>query len=136
MADISALTTGENTLDILHPGTGAKLGITVTLMHIDDPRLAKLKRQFTDQKNKLVQRGQIVKADEIENNAHMLTFRAMTDWHWGADEDGEPATFKGEAPEFNQKNVLEVLKALPWFADQVQERMGETEAFFTNSKSA
>lgn len=131
--DLSTLITGDNKLEILHPGKHTKLGITVTLMHIDDPRLAKIKRQFTDEKNRLMQRGKFVKADEIEHNANLLTFRAMTGWEWTKDEEGVPATFNGSVPEFNQVNVFEVLKALPWFGDQVQERMGETEAFFTNS---
>lgn len=134
MADIAKLTTDETTVTIKHPGTHEPIGVTVNVMHIDDPRLAKIKRQFTDEKNRLAQRGKFIKAEEIESNTNLILFRAMTGWHWGQDTDGEEVTFNDTKPDFTQRDVLEVLTTLPWFADQVGEAIGETEAFFTKSK--
>lgn len=134
MADLATLTTAETTVTIKHPGTHEPIGVTVNVMHIDDPRLAKIKRQFTDEKNRLGQRGKFVKAEEIEHNTNTILFKAMTGWTWGQDGEGEEATFDGRKPDFTQKDVFEVLNRLPWFADQIGEAIGETEAFFTNSK--
>lgn len=134
MADIGNITSSDRTIEILHPGTKEPLGITVTIMHIDDPRMKKLKRRITDERLRLEQRGKVFKAEEIEENKNNLLFSAMTGWDWGKDADGEQNTFRGEVPEFNRKNVVAVLDDKPWFADQVNEAVSDTEAFFTNSK--
>lgn len=134
MADIGNIASSERTIDILHPGTKEPLGITVSLMHIDDPRLKKLKRRITDERLRLEQRGKAFKAEDIEENKNNLLFSAMTDWHWGKDADGDQNTFRGEVPEFNRRNVVDVLDDKPWFAEQINEAVSDTEAFFTNSK--
>lgn len=134
MADIGNITSSDREIDILHPGTKEPLGITVSIMHIDDPRLKKLKRRITDERLRLEQRGKVFKAEDIEENKNNILFSAMTGWKWGTDADGEQNTFRGEVPEFNRKNVVAVLDDKPWFADQVNEAVSDTEAFFNNSK--
>lgn len=135
MADIGNITSSDRTIDILHPGTKEPLGIKVSLMHIDDTRLKRLKRKITDERLRLESRGKNFKAEDIEENKNNILFSAMTGWEWGKDADGEQNKFRDEVPEFNRKNVVTVLDELPWFADQVNEAVADTEAFFTNSKS-
>jgi len=134
MADIGKIKSSDREIIILHPGTKEPIGITVMVMHIDDPRLKKVKRRITDERLRLDQRGKNFKAEEIEDNKNNILFNAMTGWEFGKDPNGDQATFNGDIPEFNRRNVVQVLDELPWFADQINEAIGETEAFFNNSK--
>lgn len=123
--DINEIKPTDRTIDIVHPATGDKLGITVTILSIKDPELKEIKRKMTDERLRLEQRGKTFKAREIESNTNILLFKAMRDWSW----EGE-ATFKGEKPEFNRKNVLEVLEELEWLRDQIDAEVSDEKAFF------
>lgn len=144
MAELSTIAPTERKIEILHPGTGERLGVRVGVMHIDDERLTKMKRKITDRRLYLEARGKTFKAEEIEENKNELLFAAMTGWDWynptgaegddGFDADAAPE-FEGERdPDFNRKTVNAVLTKLPWFSDQVNEAIGDTKAFFTTSK--
>lgn len=148
MTDISQIKTGDRKIEILHPATGEKLGVRVSLLSIDDERLMKAKRAITDRRIYLEARGKSFKAEEIEENKTNLLFAAMTDWEWYAQpEVRDPSdakiiitpavecpSFHGEIPEFSRRNVIAVLAELSWFNDQVNEAVSETKAFFDNSK--
>lgn len=146
MTDIATIKTTDRTIEILHPATGEKLGIRCTIVSVDDERLTKVKRDITNRRLYLEQRGKTFKAEEIEENKSNLLFAATTDWQWYAqdavlDDNGkvitearDKPTFNGEAPDFNRKNFNAVIASLPWFGDQINEAVGETKAFFDNSK--
>jgi hypothetical protein len=144
MTDIAQIVTASRAIEILHPGTGDRLGVRVNVVHIDDERLAKEKRRITDRRIYLEARGKTFKAEEIEENKNILLFTAMTGWDWynptgktgdkGYDENATPTFDGAEQPEFDQKTVFAVLRKLPWFSDQINEAVGETKAFFTPSK--
>lgn len=143
MADISAIKSTDRKVEINHPATGAPIGVRVKLVSIDDDRLKKIKRNITDRRLYLEQRGKSFKAEEIEENKNDLTFGAMLDWEWynptgkEGDTDYDPDAmpdFHGAVPEFNRKNVIAVITELTWFGDQVNEAIGETKDFFDNSK--
>lgn len=145
MAELTDLTTGERTLEILHPGTHLPLGVRVTLVHVDDERLERLKRAVTDESQRLASKGKFFKADDLHNNTERLMITAITGWEW-YNPTGKPSdpeydvdalpTFEGEAsPECNPKNIKAIAKKLPWFKDQVQEAIGDLEGFFVNSKT-
>lgn len=130
--DLSELKPSERIVEILTPGTKQPLGVRVSILHINDERLRKLKRQFQDERLRLEARGKQMKSETIESNLSELTFAAMTGWEWyspsGNKED--QAKFKGSVPEFNKRNVMEIFEHLPWFRDQIGEEMGDDEAFF------
>jgi hypothetical protein len=42
----------------------------------------------------------------------------------------EPALFHGEKPAFSQAMVYKVFDELPWFRDQISEKIGDTASFF------
>lgn len=144
MADLADVKPVERTIEIKHPGSGADLGVKVTLCSVDDERLKKIRRQITDKRLKLERSGKSFDADDLERNRLEIRLASMVAWEWynptgvkgddGYDEEAMPS-WKDDLPVFNRKNVSEVLSELSWFADQVDEALGETDAFFKNSKS-
>lgn len=127
--DIKDLKPTDRTIEILHPGTGEELGITVTVLSINDPQMVKIKRRIQDERIRLESKGKNFKSDDIEENRNIIVLGAMKDWKWSG-----KANFNGQKPEFNRKNVLEVFKELPWFRDQIEEEVSDESAFFQTSK--
>lgn len=143
--DVSKLITGERPVEIMHPGKPSeKLGIRCNMMHIDDERLERIKRQITDEKQRLAARGDYFKADQLEHNQLIVLNAAITSWEWynPTGEEGDPdfdpkahPNLDGdEHPEYNRKNLKRMV-ALGWFKDQVVKPIGDTEGFFTVSQS-
>lgn len=138
--DIAAIVSTDRKVEIVHPATGERIGVRIKLVSIDDDRLTKVKRSIADRKIHLQARAKDFKAEELEENRHNLLFAAMLEWEWYSQDatNDTPAieqpTFNGEVPEFNRRNAIDVFNKLPWFADQVNEAVGETQAFFDNSK--
>ena len=140
--DVSKLKPLERTIEILNPENDTPLGIRVRVMSIEDERLKKIKRAFSDERLKRDSKGKALKTEEIERNAHMLLFTASLGWEWynptgkdgghGHDADAMP-DWKGQVPEYNQRNFIEVLSEFPQFATQMSEAIDETKAFFANS---
>lgn len=145
--DLSSIKPQTRTIDIHFPGDETKkLGVLIELRSINDPEMKRIKRKIQDEKSKLDQRGKILKAESIEENANEIIFQAILGWQWynptgnvgdkGYDESAD-ATFRGKKPEFNRASVLAVLNepGLDWFANQISEAIGDEKAFFDNSKS-
>lgn len=123
----------EREVDIIDPAdeTGVfKTGIRVTLMSISDERMKKIKRSIQDTRINLEKRGKTFKTDDIEENRSEICFKGMTGWSWGKDDNGEQATFKGEIPEFNRKNVIAIFNECEWFRNQVEVAISEEQSFF------
>lgn len=112
-------------IDILHPSTGEKIGVSVTVLSINDEKMAAAKRRIQNKKLELDRRGKTFKADDLEENEMELLTTAITGWNWEGDVD-----FHGEKPAFNEKNVKAVLKELTWFKQQIMEAVGDEKAFF------
>lgn len=129
--DLSTLKPVERVIPITHPGTGEELGVNVTVISLQDSRTKSIKRQIQNEKLKLEQRGKTFKAEDVEENLHIITFSAMVGWEWKGDN-----TFNGGKPEFNKPTVLKVFKELPWFYEQIQNAIGDEQAFFTTSEVA
>lgn len=131
MTDISAIKTVERVVEITHPATKEPLGIRVSLMSIDDPRMKKLKRQITDRRLQLEARGKHFKADDIDENRNALAFSAMTGWEWY----GKDVSFKGNKPAFDRVSVYAVFDELTWFRDHIETEISETKDFFAVSET-
>lgn len=123
--DLSNIKPVERMIDILHPSTGEKIGVTVTVLSINDERMAAVKRRIQNKKIELDRRGKTFKVDDLEENEMELLTTAITGWNWEGDVD-----FHGEKPAFNEKNVKAVLKELTWFKQQIMEAVGDEKAFF------
>lgn len=139
--DIAKVKPQEAIHEILHPGNDQKLGIIVGILSLDDEAMKKIKRQINNERINLEKRGKAFDSDKIDANVSLLIFKAMTGWTWQAPliseatettpaVYGEAPTFHGEIPTFNQSNVFRVFDELPWFRDQLLERVGETKSFF------
>ena len=123
--DLANLKPVERMIDILHPSTGEKIGVSVTVLSINDEKMAAAKRRIQNKKLELDRRGKTFKADDLEENEMELLTTAITGWNWEGDVD-----FHGEKPAFNEKNVKTVLKELTWFKQQIMEAIGDEKAFF------
>lgn len=123
--DLANLKPVERVIDILHPSTGEKIGVSVTVLSINDEKMAAAKRRIQNKKLELDRRGKTFKADDLEENEMELLTTAITGWNWEGDVD-----FHGEKPAFNEKNVKAVLKELTWFKQQIMEAVGDEKAFF------
>lgn len=123
--DLANLKPVERMIDILHPSTGEKIGVSVTVLSINDEKMAAAKRRIQNKKLELDRRGKTFKVDDLEENEMELLTTAITGWNWEGDVD-----FHGEKPTFNEKNVKAVLKELTWFKQQIMEAVGDEKAFF------
>lgn len=137
--DLSKIKPTSRTIEIRHPATGKNIGLRWQLVSLDDERLAKLRRTITDKRLHLEARGKSFKAEDIEANRMSILTTASIGWEWynptgkkgdaGFDPEAQ-AVFNGEIPEFNLRNVKDVLTELTWIGDQINESLGETESFF------
>lgn len=132
MADISEIKFVDRDVKITHPGTGKYIGLTVTLVSVDDPTLASERRKIADRRMYLADRGKSFKAEEVEENQFSLLHKAIRGWKWEDDEDGEPGSFKGEQPEFTRAMLRDLFKAAPWIKTQLTDEFTSSEDFFGN----
>lgn len=123
--DISNLKPVERIIEILHPVTNKELGIKVSVLSLNDERMALVRRKIQNKKIELEKRNKVFKADDLEENELDLLCASITGWTWSGDAD-----YHGEKPLFNEKNVKDVLKELPWFKEQIVEAIGDEKAFF------
>lgn len=143
--DLATIKPSERTIEILHPATELPIGIRVSLLSIEDDRMKSIRRQITDNSLKLQAKNKAFKAEELERNQNMLMFTGTNGWEWynptgeegdkGYDPDAMP-DFNGEQLPYNQKNFIAMAEEFYWFADQVQEAIGDTKAFFGNSNGS
>ena len=126
MNDITNIAPKEQTIEILHPSSDEPVGISVSLMSPDDPRMKTIKRKITDFNLQKQKRGKVLKAIEVEDNEIALIGATLTGWEWY----GDDVSFKGEKPEFNPKNVAAVLKEITWFKKQLSDELDDTKGFF------
>lgn len=141
--DLANLKPKPRTLEILHPATGANLGVRMTVVSVDDDRLRKVKRDLRNKRLALEQRGKSFTAKEEEENMQDLLIAACIGWEWynptgsegneGFDAEEMPE-FEGEVPQFNPRNFKRVVEALPWFGTQISAFISETKDFFDNSE--
>ena len=127
MTDIANIKPNEHEFEITHPKTDEPIGVSVTIMSPDDPRMKSVKRKVTDFNLQKQKRGKTLKAIEIEDNEISLISAAMVSWNW----HGKDVCFKGETPEFNPKNIAIVLKEHPWFKKQVSNELDDEKGFFS-----
>lgn len=122
--DLAEIKPSERIIEILHPSTGENLGITVSIISLNDERAATVRRRIQNKRIELERRGKTFKASDIEENEMELLMVAITGWDWGENQ------FHKETPAFIEKNVKTVLKELPWFKKQIMEAIDDEKAFF------
>lgn len=129
--DILAIKPTSTTVEILHPGNGKKIGLTVEMVSLDDDRVKSVTRRVTDNRLKKAARGKNFTSEEIEENEINIIAAACVGWEWGNDEDGVPGGFDKKQPEFSNAAVRALLRTT-WVREQLNTALGETERFFQN----
>lgn len=144
MPEITEIKAVERTVEIVHPSTKLPIGLRFGMVSLQDDRLEKVKKNIREQALNNERRGKSWKVEDIDHNKNRLMFAACTGWEWydatpenerGAGYKEDPATFHGVKPEWNIKNFIDVSTELPWVREQLDEELGDTEAFFALSKS-
>lgn len=134
--DVTGIKPIERDVEIINPETGAPLGIRLTMISMDDPRMKQLMREITDQAQKLARRNKNFNSEQLEQNTNAIMYRSTLGWTWynpeGDDADTAP-TLDGESnPPFNKQNYYRMLD-MPWFKRQLNDELEDTNAFFAKS---
>ncbi len=124
--DIGKLTTTERICEIKHPVTGDDLGIKVIMVSIDDPRMKKLKREIANRSQQLQMRNKAFTAEDLEKNFRRVVFTALVGWDWYGEVE-----FDGRKPAFNEHEFNAICDRLPWFQQQLEERLDEKASFIS-----
>ncbi len=124
--DISNLEYSDREIEIVNPGTREELGITLTIMSVNDPRLNTYKNLARNKNLKFQRMNKTQTAEETEEDVLDLLAKTVLGWNWGDNE------FKGEKLEFSTANIKKVFRALPWFKDQVDTAVMDESRFFTD----
>ena len=104
---------------------GSEMSITVY-----GPYSSKYKSISHNQQNRRLMKAQRtggklnLSAEEIEASAFDLLVKCVADWD---------ITLGGEKPECTEKMVREVFEQLPWVREQVDNALGDTQAFLDRS---
>lgn len=110
-------------VEILHPGTGEELGVTIVVAGPDSKLAKGAERRMIDGRIK----GRKIKkltADELQVEGLKKLAACVISW------DG--MLENGKSLECNVENVLRVFELCPWIAEQVAETAGDRAAFFTS----
>ena len=77
MADITGIVPGVRTIELHHPASESRMiGIRLQILSLDDDKLTKLKREFTDDYLRQRDRNKTQKAEQIEANSDRLMIAA------------------------------------------------------------
>jgi hypothetical protein len=133
MADLSTIKPVERDVAILDPENDAPIGLTISLMSIDDERMKAAKRHINDRAIQLERRGKTFMSEDIDNNLITLAFKACTGWRWHEDHEGVMGSWNGEQLEWNKANFTTVM-GLAWIEKQVTRAISDDTSFFKRSK--
>lgn len=130
MVSIKDIASHNKPLEMVHPGTGEPIGLTVELLAPDNPVIKTLLRRLTDMRKHKAQRNQIATAVDDERASMEVCAAAVVDWTWTKDKEGEYiGDWEGEQPDFNRKTLSEML-ALDWFREQIDRDLSDQKSFF------
>ncbi|MGO4835310.1 hypothetical protein AB4144_23940 [Rhizobiaceae sp. 2RAB30] len=122
--DILSIQPQTITVDIKHPSTGSRIGLSIDCVSLEDDRGKQVERLI---KNKVLRSGRsTVTAERLEDNTIELLTAAIIAWHW--DEGLTLGELK--SPPLNKANVAKLL-AVSWIAKQVDAALGDEAAFFS-----
>lgn len=111
--DLKSLSSVEETeIDILSPKTGEPTGIKVVVASYDSERVKTGQRARANSRLKAAKSGNTeVTAETLEEDGYFMASLAVAAWT-DVEEDGKPV-------ECTRENVERLLRAYPWFFDQV-----------------
>lgn len=122
-------------VDITHPKTHERIGITFRVAGVDSTRMRKARRAVTEARLKS---GKLtgISAEQLEQEGLDYIVAACMSWKWDPAVpavDGKPAipatTLDGVVPEFNEKNVRALLTRFPFMKEQLDLVAGSRAGF-------
>jgi len=110
-------------IEIVHPGTGEPLGVTITVAGPDSDQAKKADRAMINRRLK-AQKTKMLTAEELQAEALRKLAACVLSWE-GMVSDGKPL-------ECITENAVLAFERAPWLAEQVAEAAGNRAAFFTS----
>jgi hypothetical protein len=130
--DIENLKPVTREVEIVHPGNGKEVGLTVHLCSVQDERVRPIIRQIEDRRivmERTKKRG--FNAEEQRQNAISIISACVTGWNWHTDGDGQPGSWGGTALEYSPVNVAKIV-GTDWLRKQLDDDLEDTASFFSN----
>lgn len=122
MTELSNIVAAERRLEVLHPASQEPVGLVLILLPDTHPQVkAAARKSINDRIN---HRGKVT-AEQIEANRITMLAASVGGWEWQGD-----LTFHGEKPAFQEQTLRQLLKELPWVAEQADAALGERAEFF------
>ena len=122
LASFDAGVVQENVVNIVHPSTGAPLGITIKVISPDSEKYRKLSNRTRNRSINAVKKGKnSLTAEMMDENAMELLVGSVLSW--------EGVTWAGQVMECNEVNVRSVFTKFPWIKEQVDEFLGDRANF-------
>lgn len=122
MTELSNIVAAERRLEVLHPATQEPVGLVLVLLPDSHPQVKAAARKSIN--DRLNHRGKVT-AEQIESNRIAMLAASVGGWEWQGD-----LTFHGEKPAFKDQTLRQLLKELPWVAEQADAALGERAEFF------
>lgn len=120
----------EADVEIVHPVTGKKLGIAITVYGIDSPIARAAQNKLTNKRLARGARGLRGKVTAEEIDAETLEYLASLTKRWKGVEDG------GHVVAFSMEAAVDIYQRFPWLRKQIDEAVGDRELFFPTSAPA
>lgn len=120
--ELSNIVAAERRLEVLHPATQEPVGLVLVLLPDSHPQVKAAARKSINER--LNHRGKVT-AEQIESNRIAMLAASVGGWEWQGD-----LTFHGDKPAFQEQTLRQLLKELPWVAEQADAALGEQAEFF------
>lgn len=122
MTELTNIVAEARRLEILHPATEEPVGLVLILLPDSHPQVKTAARKAIN--DRINNRGKVT-AEQIEASRITMLTASVSGWDW----QGE-LTFHGEKPAFQDQTLRQLLKELPWVAEQADAALGERAEFF------
>ena len=121
--DLGKIKAVEAKLNVLHPVTGLETGLILGVVSDSDPRVAKVRHAFTNQR--LAKQKTKMTAEQFEHFNNEVLCASITSIAWTGD-----ASWNGEQLKHTPENVKKLLEA-DWLKAQVAELKEDNVGFLT-----
>lgn len=122
-------------VDILHPKTNERIGITFRVAGMDSARMRKARQSVSAARLKTGKLNAMT-AEQLEEEGLLYIVAACMNWKWDPEvpaTETTPAipatTLDGVVPEFNEKNVKAFLQRFPFARAQLDAIVGDRAGF-------
>lgn len=116
------------TLELLHPSTEEKIGITMQIRSAGSKEAKAVLRKHADENTERAQKRKIIKGSVLEQQELEKAASYIASWDWGKN------TWRETKPEFSNATAIDLLEAEGWIYAQVSEAATTIANFTTASE--